>query len=328
MRYPSLTAMMVISLFAFFAGCQSPAKKPASSPQAETFSSYTGPTAARQPKRPPTELGLEPSPAAARLPKRSPAELGIEPSAAAAPGAGGASARVLQSKLDLALREKGDAERSAESLRKAVDEAHAAQAEDRKALEEARSRLAQLQAEKSKTEPAARQAPKDEDTFQKLLDLGRELYDRDDFATARRLFQGLADLGYENGTMFFMLGRCCQEMEEPEAALSNYSKACELFQRAEPKPPAYVRTLLNMGVILRSQRRYADAEEVYKRAVKADSNYPNACYNLGLLYEECLKDTPKALAAYEKYIDLHGEKYQEVQDRVKRLRAIVNSQAK
>ena len=309
MRYPSWAGMMVIALLAFLAGCQSPAKKPVPSSQAETPTRYTGPAAARQSNRPPAELGLEPS-------------------AAAAPGEGAPSARELQSKLDLALKEKGDAERAAESLRKAVDEAHAAQAEDRKALEEARSRLAELQAEKTKAEPVARQAPKDEDTYQKLLDLGRELYDRDDFATARRLFQGLADLGYENGTMFFMLGRCCQEMEEPEAALSNYSKACEMFLRAEPKPPAYVRALLNMGVILRSQRRYADAEEVYKRAVNADANYPNAYYNLGLLYEECLKDTPKALAAYEKYIDLRGEKYQEVQDRAKRLRAMIAAPAK
>ena len=36
----------------------------------------------------------------------------------------------------------------------------------------------------------------------------------------------------------------------------------------------------------------------------------------------------KALAACEKYIDLHGEKYQEVQDRVKRLRAMIAAPAK
>ena len=170
--------------------------------------------------------------------------------------------------------------------------------------------------------------PKDEDTFQKLLDQGRELYDQNDFAAARKLFQGLADLGYENGTMFFMLGRCCQETDDLAAALSNYSKACDAFEDAQPKPPTYPRALLNMGVIFRAQNRYRDAEEAYHRAIKADPKYPNPYYNLGLLYEECLKDNPKALAAYEKYIDLHGERYQEAQDHAKRLQAAANPQGK
>jgi len=71
-----------------------------------------------------------------------------------------------------------------------------------------------------------------------------------------------------------------------------------------------------------------DAEEVYRKAIKADPKYPSTYYNFGLLYEECLHDATKAVAAYDKYIDLRGEKYEEVQERVKRLREMGKSQPK
>jgi len=305
MRYQPRPGIILIALFASFLGCQAPPKKPVAQ-KVEAPKRYTGPAAARQPKQ-------------------RPAELNLEPTAVTTSGQAGPSTRALEQRLDLALKEKADAEQTAEALRKDLDAERAAHASDQKALEEARARLAELQAQKPKAEHAA---PRDEDTYQKLLDLGRGLYDKNDLATARRLLQGLADLGYENGAMFFMLGRSCQEMEDWEGALSNYGKACDTFQNVEPKPPTYSHALVNMGVILRSQRRYTDAEEAYRRATKADPKYPNPYYNLGLLYEECLKDTPKALAAYERYIDLRGERYQDVQDRVKRLREMIKPQGK
>jgi tetratricopeptide (TPR) repeat protein len=83
-----------------------------------------------------------------------------------------------------------------------------------------------------------------------------------------------------------------------------------------------------MGAILRSQGRFTDAEEVYRKAIKADPSYANAYYNLGLLYEECLKDNQKAVDAFEKHIDLRGERYIEVQERIKRLRAVPSPQKK
>jgi tetratricopeptide (TPR) repeat protein len=234
----------------------------------------------------------------------------------------------LPQKLEAAIKEKTEAEKTAEALRKALDEQRAINAEAKKALEETRARLAELQAGKSRPDSDRRQGPRDEDALQKLLALARGFYDQNDFVSARRLLQGLVDLGYENGALFFMLGRCCAETDDPKGALSNYDKACDAFQDVKPRPPQYVYALNNMGAILRSQGRFTDAEEVYRKAIKADPSYANAYYNLGLLYEECLKDNQKAVDAFEKHIDLRGERYIEVQERIKRLRAVPSPQKK
>ncbi len=271
-------------------GCEETRKKPEAQQKAEAVRPAVVPKAVRQPREQ-SELVLEP--------------------------AGGLGAREAERRLQVALKEKSEADKLADELRKALDEERTARTRDKKELRELRIRLAQPQKRKADAKPQ-----RDEDTMLNLLDLGRELYDKNEFINTRRLLQGLAELGFENADLFFMLGRCHQELGDADAALSEYGRACDILENAAGRSAAHVRVLLNMGVILRAQRRFEDAVAVYERAIKVDPQYASVYYNLALLYEESLKDKGKALAFYEKYIDLRGERYQEAEERAKRLRSL------
>jgi tetratricopeptide (TPR) repeat protein len=232
----------------------------------------------------------------------------------------GATVEELRSMLNAATRQRADAERAAEISRKALDEQRASLAQATKELADCRSRLAKLEAEQQQAASAAHQTRKDDQTYRALLAVARSLCEQNNYTSARSLLEGMADLGCEDGLLFYLLGQCCQEVGDPDAALKNYAKACDAWQSANPKPPQYAYALNNLGVVLRSLRRFSDAEEAYQRAIKASPSYANAYYNLGVLYEEYLKDRPKALQAFEKYIDLRGERCAEAQERVRRLR--------
>jgi len=298
MRFFTLTAMVAIAFASLISGCGQPAKKSRTAQERERTKQHAVPPAAKTPRDRAEQLSIEPRGGSANVP----------------------AVAELQSKLDAVSKQSAEAQKAAEDLRKSLEEERSRHAAAEKDLEDARARLGQLQGEKEKSEGAAHQPARDEDTMRKLFDVAHHLYDQNDYESARRLLEGLAELGYENGPVFYSLGQCCQELGDLDAALSNYGKAFDAFQHAEPKPPPYVHTLNNLGVVLRCLRRYSEAEEAYRKAIKAAPTYASAYYNLGVLYEDYLKDKPKALQTFEKYIDLRGERLQEAQERVKRLK--------
>jgi Flp pilus assembly protein TadD len=78
--------------------------------------------------------------------------------------------------------------------------------------------------------------------------------------------------------------------------------------------PAYAEAHMNLGVIYTELNRLDDAEHSYERAVALKPDYAEAHYNLGVFYELHRKDLPKALAHYQKYLNLGGR-----DDRVARI---------
>jgi tetratricopeptide (TPR) repeat protein len=52
---------------------------------------------------------------------------------------------------------------------------------------------------------------------------------------------------------------------------------------------------------------YREAEKCYKKAIEADPKNPDYYLALGILYHKNLKDTPKAVENYEKYLELGGK---------------------
>src|SRR6185295_20423387 len=73
------------------------------------------------------------------------------------------------------------------------------------------------------------------------------------------------------------------ELEETGApvqeAIAAYQKVLELNAQAAG-------ALVNLGTIYYRQRKFAEAERYYKKAIDADPSYPLAQFNLGNLYDE------------------------------------------
>ena len=71
--------------------------------------------------------------------------------------------------------------------------------------------------------------------------------------------------------------------------------------------PRHTPTLNQLGMLLRRQGKFADAEAAYLRALEASPSYAIAHYNLGVLYELYLQQLDSALLHFEQYQSLNGE---------------------
>lgn len=87
----------------------------------------------------------------------------------------------------------------------------------------------------------------------------------------------------------------------------NYADAVPLLEAASKKAPDNVPILLNLGIAYRGVERYPEAERAYKRALEAEQGVLKPHLNLGILYGDYLKDYPKALASFAKYIEGGGQ---------------------
>lgn len=188
---------------------------------------------------------------------------------------------------------------------------------------DAERQIQRLKAEKTlqpTSAPKKAAVPASELVHEKLLALGKEAYDQDDYKTARRVLEILMDLGYKGGYAYYMLARSYAEVGRPDDAVDYYKMACDFYEPVEPKPKYYLYALNNLGVLLRKQARYHEARIVYERAQFVDRDYAPAHYNLGVLYGDYLDDKRRAIEHYQKYLDLRGERTAEVQERIHKLR--------
>lgn len=71
--------------------------------------------------------------------------------------------------------------------------------------------------------------------------------------------------------------------------------------------PRHAPTLNQLGMLLRRQGKFTEAESAYLRALEADASYLLAHYNLGVLYELYLQKLDRALQHFEQYQSLIGE---------------------
>jgi tetratricopeptide (TPR) repeat protein len=81
------------------------------------------------------------------------------------------------------------------------------------------------------------------------------------------------------------------EAEDVEAALRAYAKAVAA-------DPSFLDAHINLGRLLHDAKRFAQAERVYRDAIKGCGNDPVLLYNLGVLLDD-LERGSDALAAYE-----------------------------
>ena len=93
------------------------------------------------------------------------------------------------------------------------------------------------------------------------------------------------------------LGLMEQKQNRHESAVSYFVRALE---RAPDSPVVYT----NLGVSYRNLGKLKDAETVYLAAIAADSNYPQAHFNLAILQDVYLQNPEKAIHEYETYQSL------------------------
>lgn len=79
-----------------------------------------------------------------------------------------------------------------------------------------------------------------------------------------------------------------------------------LLQHAIKIDNANVFALNRLGLIQRRAGEFSAAEQSWLEATRVQPNYPNAWYNLGVLYDLYLRDLQAAVDHYQRYQDLVG----------------------
>ena len=85
--------------------------------------------------------------------------------------------------------------------------------------------------------------------------------------------------------------------------LDDALSAAKLAVQYVPKNPDAQYTL---GMIYEKRGQYVEAERAMREALVANPNYTDVYFSLGLLYADAMKDQPKSVEAFTRYLELGG----------------------
>jgi tetratricopeptide (TPR) repeat protein len=85
--------------------------------------------------------------------------------------------------------------------------------------------------------------------------------------------------------------------------LEDALSAAKLAVQYAPKNPDAQYTL---GMIYEKRGQYVEAERAMREALVANPNYTDVYFSLGLLYADAMKDQPKSVEAFTRYLELGG----------------------
>jgi len=88
------------------------------------------------------------------------------------------------------------------------------------------------------------------------------------------------------------------------ADAKRYDEAAEALSMSSEFWPNSPRTFNNLGEVFRRTKQFEKAKTAYVRAVSLDPQYADAHYNLGILYDNHLRDRSQAANHYRQYLDL------------------------
>jgi tetratricopeptide (TPR) repeat protein len=100
-----------------------------------------------------------------------------------------------------------------------------------------------------------------DDHVRELVALGRDHFQRGDYALAAGYFEQLLARGVELPDVLFMLGCVYHHQSEFEAAQRSFTRALELN-------PGYVEAALNLAIVCNDLGQYERAQEVYGKALQ------------------------------------------------------------
>jgi tetratricopeptide (TPR) repeat protein len=122
----------------------------------------------------------------------------------------------------------------------------------------------------------------------------------------------LKEGGKELGNLAERYQNVQKEREAYRAQLSEQQKNCHAEQAL---------CYYNLGVAYTQTQHYNEALDAYGRSLSFNPNNPEAHYNLGLIYDNIIHDSQKAIFHYRKYLSLAPESLdrQEVQGWIERL---------
>lgn len=106
----------------------------------------------------------------------------------------------------------------------------------------------------------------------------------------------------------------------------NYKQAEDAFQAVLKKLPTHMEATLGMGVALRGQKKFDEAESWYKKAQQIDAKNCGVLYNLGLLYQDYKSSIPddmnKGKEYYNKYLACEKTDKEHTDDARRRIKDI------
>lgn len=94
------------------------------------------------------------------------------------------------------------------------------------------------------------------------------------------------------------------------AARDDLQAAARSINNALHIDPEHARALNQLGMLLRRQGKFTEAESAYLLAVDSDPDYALAHHNLGVLNDLYLRRLEMALDHYEQYQELVGNDHQ------------------
>jgi tetratricopeptide (TPR) repeat protein len=143
----------------------------------------------------------------------------------------------------------------------------------------------------------------------RLVGIGRQMFDADQYAAAREIFTAATELGLESPEVLFKAGYCCAALGDDASAADWYEKcAAACAKHAEEATKLLPKLYNNYGVSLVALKKYDEALRAYEKAAQADEKYAAVQFNLGRLYAEHLKDPVKAAEHYRRHIALGGSR--------------------
>jgi cytochrome c-type biogenesis protein CcmH/NrfG len=110
--------------------------------------------------------------------------------------------------------------------------------------------------------------------------------------------EGIVARDPENRNAWVQLGNNYFGADQPIKAIEAYDKALGLG----PDDP---NVLTDQGTMFRRVGWYDRAVNNFQRAAELDPNHVQSRYNLGVVYRYDLQDFPKAIAAWESFLELN-----------------------
>ena len=101
----------------------------------------------------------------------------------------------------------------------------------------------------------------------------------------------------KNVQAWIQLGNDYFDLHRPQEAVDAYGKALAL----EPNNPD---VLTDQGVMYRELKQFDKALANFKKASQVKPDHVQSLFNIGVVYESDLKDSAKALQAWEKVVQV------------------------